>query len=483
MRLLSHFVGGAFIVCLGTLMWACGAAVVPPQVLPPQPASVPPVTSVPPENVAPDCALIAEQGAPIATVGLSERVDPANAPHPSNDSERLLFRQLYETLVRPGLAASWRLDGNGRTWIVTLRDNARFSDGAPLTAADVMSSWTTDGIGGGLRSQPNRYVQSIELADDRTLAITLRSEMANEPLVLANANLAIAKRTADSPWPLGTRAVRIAPGRATPDSGGRSVITLTGAPQASTFDTGGDAWFIRFLVAPNRDGRDFLDEGADLLLTRNPATIGYAAALPQFSSVPLAWQRTHVFISRRLGRSSPPPPVEVRQTLARDAVRGEARGADGPFWWQGLVNCEVPRARSQDPGAAPTGRIVYDTNDEASRDLAERLVGIARASSGPAVANLDSIVPRSLSQTFQRAIGMTGTALSLALTRGDDAGYVVAFESRALDPCQDVRALVDRIQWLDPETIVPLVDTRLLAIARRGRSGVTTEWDGGLIIR
>ncbi len=242
------------------------------------------MTSVPLENVAPDCALITEPGAPIATVGLGERVDPANAPHPSNDSERLLFRQLYETLVRvdcgghlrPGLAASWRLDGNGRTWIVTLRDNARFSDGAQLTAADVMSSWTTDGIGGGLRSQANRYVRSIELVDDRTLAITLRSEMATEPLVLANANLAIAKRTADSPWPLGTRAVRIAPGRATPDSGGRSVITLTGAPQASTFDTGGDAWFIRFLVAPNRDGRDFLDEGADLLLTRNPATIDYA---------------------------------------------------------------------------------------------------------------------------------------------------------------------------------------------------------------
>ena len=50
-------------------------------------------------------------------------------PGPSNDSERLVFRQLYETLVRvdckgrvvPGLAASWRLSIDGQTWIVTLR--------------------------------------------------------------------------------------------------------------------------------------------------------------------------------------------------------------------------------------------------------------------------------------------------------------------------------------------------------------------------
>ena len=30
---------------------------------------------------------------------------------------------------------------------------------------------------------------------------------------------------------------------------------------------------------------------------------------------------------------------------------------------------------------------------------------------------------------------------------------------------------MDAARWLDPETIVPLVDTRLHAIVRRGRSG------------
>ena len=36
--------------------------------------------------------------------------------------------------------------------------------------------------------------------------------------------------------------------------------------------------------------------------------------------------------------------------------------------------------------------------------------------------------------------------------------------------------------WLDPETIIPLVDTRLHAIVRRGRSGFSAESDGGLVI-
>ena len=36
--------------------------------------------------------------------------------------------------------------------------------------------------------------------------------------------------------------------------------------------------------------------------------------------------------------------------------------------------------------------------------------------------------------------------------------------------------------WLDPATIVPLVETRSQAVVRRGRAGLTTEWDGGVLI-
>jgi hypothetical protein len=77
---------------------------------------------------------------------------------------------------------------------------------------------------------------------------------------------------------------------------------------------------------------------------------------------------------------------------------------------------------------------------------------------------------------------LTGEALALARRLGTDAGYVIALDSRPVDPCRDVQALIEGARWLDPETIVPLVETRVQAIVRRGRSGVTAEWDGGLVI-
>jgi hypothetical protein len=45
-----------------------------------------------------------------------------------------------------------------------------------------------------------------------------------------------------------------------------------------------------------------------------------------------------------------------------------------------------------------------------------------------------------------------------------------------------MEAAMDGARWLDPATIVPLVETRLQAIVRRGRSGVIAEWDGALLI-
>jgi len=425
-----------------------------------------------------DCALIAETGEPITTVALGDRIDSSNAPRPSNDSERLLFRQLYETLVRvdcngraaPGLAASWRLDADGRTWIVTLREGARFSDGTPVTAADVRASWTRDGIGDELQPLVSRLVQSIAPVGNRALAITLRSRRVDAPVTLAHPDLAVAKPFADSPWPVGTRSGRIAPDGQTRVAGATSVITVV-RDDLST---------VRFLVAPG-DPRDLLDGGVDLLLTRDPAALVYAATLPQFQSMPMAWQRVHVLLTPGRSRSSPWLSADARQVLADDAVRGEARAALGPFWWQMLPDCDVTPSPAR-PQSSPTPRVVYDAGDAAGRDLAERFVGLVRASGPGATAMLDAILPDRPERTFQRATGLSGEALALARRLGTDAGYVLSLDSRPLDPCRDLQALAAGARWLDPETIVPLVETRLQAIVRRGLAGVTAEWDGGLLL-
>ena len=294
--------------------------------------------------------MLTEPGEPIATVGLTDRIDAANAPHPSNDAERLLFRQLYETLIRvdclgravPGLAESWRLDADGRTWIVTLREDARFSDGTPLTANDVRASWTRDGIGDVLRPDVSRLVQSIVAVGDRELAVALRRHRTDAPLALAHQDLAIARRVASSPWPIGTRLGWMAVDELRQGSAA-SMVTLTRANLPS----------LRFLIAPG-DPRDLLDQGIDLLLTRDPVALDYAATLPQFQSVPLAWERTRVLLTPGRSRSSPSLSPEARQVLADDAVRGEARGAEGPFWWQTLSDCDVPPPPQRSQSSANT---------------------------------------------------------------------------------------------------------------------------------
>jgi hypothetical protein len=486
----------AFVVCLQAMTWACSSRstatgvpvptpadrpAAPPTtvgVAPEPPVSPPAATSIRPEMGPDDCALIAAPGEPVATVALNERIGSSNAPHPTNESERLLFRQLYETLVRadctgrlvPGLAASWRLDIDGQTWIVTLRDGARFSDGTPVTAADVKSSWARDSIGNELQPHVTRLVQSVVVVDDRTLAIRLPSQRVDMPLALAHPDLAIAKYVADSVWPIGTRSARITSDGDVQKPVATSAITVARDNLPA----------IRFLVAPG-DPRDLLDKDVDLLLTRDPAALDYAATLPQFQSVPLAWQRTHVLLAPGRSRSSPSLSEEARQVLADDAVRGEARGAQGPFWWTTVTDCEVSVAPPRNPSAL-TPRIVYDGNDAASRDLAERFVGLARASGPAATPFLDALLPDRPRRTYQRATALSGEPLALARRLGRDAGYIMAIDNRPLDGCRELQVLMEATRWLDPDTIVPLVDTRLHALVRRGRSGVTAEWDGGLLI-
>lgn len=42
--------------------------------------------------------------------------------------------------MTPGVAESWTND-NYTTWVFTLRDNAKWSDGTPVTAQDFVYSW------------------------------------------------------------------------------------------------------------------------------------------------------------------------------------------------------------------------------------------------------------------------------------------------------------------------------------------------------
>src|SRR6266540_557394 len=100
---------------------------------PPRSLAAPSACDLPGDSTAaPDTLTVAAPGA----------IDPAHAPSPVTPAERVLFRQLYETLLRsdcegrlhPALAATWSSADGGRTWTLTIADSARFWDGVPVGA-------------------------------------------------------------------------------------------------------------------------------------------------------------------------------------------------------------------------------------------------------------------------------------------------------------------------------------------------------------
>jgi oligopeptide transport system substrate-binding protein len=79
-------------------------------------------------------------------LGEPSTLDPAAQ---SDAESAAITAQLFESLtafdasltLRPALAASWSIEAEGRRVRFRLRDGLAFSDGSPLTAADVVRSW------------------------------------------------------------------------------------------------------------------------------------------------------------------------------------------------------------------------------------------------------------------------------------------------------------------------------------------------------
>jgi oligopeptide transport system substrate-binding protein len=81
----------------------------------------------------------------VAIETLPDSLDPALGEFAS---AALVYKQIHAGLtdyapdgsVAPGIATSWRVAPDGLSWVFTLREDARWSDGHPLTAADVVWS-------------------------------------------------------------------------------------------------------------------------------------------------------------------------------------------------------------------------------------------------------------------------------------------------------------------------------------------------------
>ena len=364
--------------------------------------------------------------APTITIGLTDAVDPRHAPIPRNDAERIVFGHLYETPVRidcdghvrAELAAQWEKSDGGRRWTFHLREGAQFWDGAPVTAQDLV--FGKGGVG-----------YTLGAPDSRTVALTFTKDKDDVPPLMGDQNLAVTKPAPDSSWPIGTGAYW-------------ATSATTTAQEVRAHTTRGDT--LVFKLATGGDARDLLDAGVDLLVTRDRALRDYAATLQNRAVVALPWDRTYVFVTAEGGGT------RFDEGGLEQAVRADARRAEGSAWWGDLRACGVAAGPPSTPAATAQRRILYSRADPTARELAGRLAALTHAV----------------------AAGRTPDDFAAALTAGKEWGYVLALPRVPADPC---RAANDFLPvW--PATITALVDTRPTAIVRRGVARWTVDLDG-----
>jgi len=397
-------------------------------------------------------------------VGLLESVDPRHAPVPTNDAERLVFRQLYEGLVRidcegvprAGLATAWRSSGD-TLWTFDLRPGARFWDGTPVDR----TAW--DGW------RPSAAVRQVRSSGPGTITMVLDAPRSIS--AFADPAWTVVKHIPESPWPLGTGTVWVRGW----EWNGRDSLLLAGPTPTAPPGTP----VVAFTLARGIDPRDLLDGRVDALSTRDAGVRRYAAARSEWQVVPLAWDRLYVLVSpvRSSAGITTQLSPDTRAALAHDAVRDEARSFEGTPWWADRA-CEI-----REPTGAPAiivdrGRVAYAAPDPVAGDLAGRLVARADAElstllGSPPMARL-------------RAVAVSPPDDGAQLTVGAALAFVVALPAQPLDPCRAIARLATAAPWLRDATggipaaaLAPLVETRGVLLLR-GTPHAYTEADGGV---
>jgi hypothetical protein len=348
-------------------------------------------------------------------------------PIPTNDSEQLLFSNLFATLVRidcrgqvrPGLAVTWRAEPARSAWIFTLGGSAGSVDQSEV-AERVVSSWK-----GRWAAVAALGVESTSIQGDSRLSVVMSAPLDSLPLLFADPTLAMSHQTDSASWRIDGGTLRRA------DS-------LPG--------------LVDFRVTRGVDPRDAFDAGADLMVTRDPELLDYAARRPELVTSPLPWSRSYVLLQP--AAAGPLDKVigdAERRSLARDAVSADARAAQPPFWWDEVTGCRTGAAAGPTPVSS---RVVYLRGDVVARGLAERLVALA----GPG--------------TELKAAALESADFTAVLRTGSEHAYVVALPRHTLAPCRESAALPNGAR------IQPLIDTRAYAVVRRGAPSITVEWQG-----
>ncbi len=104
-----------------------------------------------------------------------------------------LVHQNEDGGVEPGLAASWEMSEDARTWTFNLRPGVRFHSGKPLVATDVVYSinHALDPDRGSPVASALAVIERVEALDELTVRFHLQSAHADLPLLLIDPRCAV----------------------------------------------------------------------------------------------------------------------------------------------------------------------------------------------------------------------------------------------------------------------------------------------------
>ena len=479
------------IVTLLLLSAACGA---------PAPLTGP----APPPTEA--CRLVTgdPEAGPVVRVGLAGSVSSNTAPVARNAEESFVFAHLYEGLIEldcegrvmPALAHTWsRLEG-GHRWVFEIQPDARFWTGEPVTTRDIVASWRAVQP----RSALPDGVRAIELLDRERLAISLERPTDEPPSFLAHPSFAVARRDSTAVWPvIGSGPYQVVPPtsvRSGQPSSSTTFLRLlrAGLPETTTEarrPSGGGLveWpsITEIQISSGGDGRDLLDQGVDLLVTRELETLQYGSALPDLRSIPLPWDRTYVLhvpgdVGGRPSDARAGRDPSFFEALARDAVREEARPAEAPFAWREDAGCATLESaersrfesaeRFSDEGRRVAGivRVGYPGQDPTARALAERLVALAATDGAGFLGLMAARVGSGMGFGAPVAVGLSPDRFQEALRDGTLEGFVFGVSRGLGSSCASLDgwspSFISVLSRVDRAALLALVDTRARVLTR-----------------
>ncbi|MFH1841587.1 MAG: ABC transporter substrate-binding protein [bacterium] len=414
---------------------------------------------------------------------LGHAVDPAHAPVPYNDSERMVFRNFYETLVEvdcageihPGLAIRWESREDHRTWIFTLRNGVRFWDGSILQAADIKQSWIE------VQHEPeppghhspliwlNARAKSVKVLDPRRLAITLPEPQMDFPLLLAHPALAVARSRPGWHWPVGTGPCHPAPEATVPDP---DLVCLGHESHRQP-----PIWnSLTFRILPAADPRDILGSECDVLLVRERGELQYFERAPGIQTTPLPWDHLYLLLC-------PEEAPEVarqrwytgwhRIDLARDVPAAAARPASAPFFQTpteklcpqltGPVESLPWPKLSGDSRTVSFDEdlILYPESDPNAQHLAERLAALAAQPlrPGPQRPGRGALQPpnQPAPGALPEAMALSWPEIAGAVQSARAGAYVVPWTREYASACLQLAALLSSAQWLQTAALASTV--------------------------